>query len=204
MEITAHDEDKRTHIFTLNTKIIEQANILRRAMFHVETWAIDYVTFYINKTEFKDEVIASILGLLPVDNDTLVKEYEIDDNERILEHVFPIHVVAGDEQRLITTKDIEGLPFVKEFPILLLNTNQELHCTVILKKGNGNLHDKWKPAACIRVYQENEDEDTQLLFISKDMMDPETIVERAIVKIPAAEKEKPLDIFSKPVVIPFQ
>ena len=75
MEITAHDEDKRTHIFTLNTKIIEQANILRRAMFHVETWAIDYVTFYINKTEFKDEVIASILGLLPVDNDTLVKEY---------------------------------------------------------------------------------------------------------------------------------
>jgi DNA-directed RNA polymerase alpha subunit len=193
-------KNENTYEFVLETKNIELGNILRRAMFHVETWAIEYVIFYNNETERKDEIISLLLGLLPVDNETFIEENDIDENETVLEKMFTINVSAGNHQREITSRDIVGLPFVREHPILVLNKHQSLHCSVVLKKGTGTIHSKWNPACCIRIDQEENEGLVKIIFKTKDMLNPRSIVEKAIQKIPVASAEPPIDIFSKPVI----
>lgn len=202
MHLSIYEETKNenTHEFVLETRELERGNMLRRAIFHVETWAIEYVIFYTNETERKDEIIALLLGLLPVDNETFIRENDIDENEIVLEKMFTINVSAGNHQREITSSDIIGLPFVREHPILVLNKHQSLHCAVVLKKGTGNIHAKWNPVCCIRIDEQENSGFVKIIFKTKDMLHPRSIVEKAIQKIPIASIEPPMDIFSKPVI----
>lgn len=174
---------------------IVQANMLRRAIFHIPTWGVGYVTFYKNSTSRNDEVLALLLGLLPIDNTNL----ELHDDTA--EYRYTIRETGP---KVVTSDDIDGLPFVHTHPFVTLLEKQEIHCDLILVKDSGKTHAKWLPTACLRVDQDADTGQCKLLFKTKKMLSSLEIINSAYAHMNDAENAKPFDIFSKPLVHPFE
>jgi DNA-directed RNA polymerase alpha subunit len=132
--------------FTLVTEKLSEANKLRRILLQeIETFAIEYVTFFENSSSRYDEVISLRLAQCVIDHE------KIDLNAESIQGDLEVTGPA-----LVTTSDIKVIPFTFETPIVQLANEQKLHCKVVAKKGTGKIHVKWRPVANIS-FKEHQD-----------------------------------------------
>lgn len=148
------------------------ANALRRTMIsHVETWAIEYVSFKNNTTVLTDEFISHRLALIPLKGDS---------NSTKLNFTFdktadnPVEEwYSGDMQ----TEDLE-IP-IKNIPIVKVNKGQTLQFTAVAKRGSGSIHSKWSPVSTCTFRKIDEG----YLFTIETVysMDPIDVLKNAII-----------------------
>lgn len=175
--------------FHYNSDDIIRLNLLRRAlMSEVETYTIDIVVFHINTSIRHDEVIALRLGQLPIDNEA----YTGGDNFKVR-----VELESDENNYVFTTDDIPSIPFKYSTPILELRKGQKLVCDLIIKKGIGKTHVKWRPIANFSI--KNADKYGYNIEITHlDMFNPENLLKMGFDKIDQASKYKPLTIFTQP------
>jgi DNA-directed RNA polymerase II subunit RPB3 len=177
---------------TLLTDEITFVNLLRRAiMSEIDTYAIDIVIFNVNTSARHDEVLALRLGLLVIDHNRFVAPG--DDEEPFKTSI----KVTGP--KLFSTNDIPDLPFKYETPIIPLRENESIECEVIVKKGQGKVHAKWKPVSVVSI-KELDQGKHKLTFKGIGMMSGEEIVRKGIEKIRAAAEREPATPFTRQVV----
>lgn len=183
-----HTVDNITTAIFLN-KDIAAVNLFRRAVLsEIDTYCIDIVTFHVNTSPRHDETLALRLGQLIIDNNKFVPPEKGDFKFRI--------DFSGPGE--LTTDNIHDLPFRDKTPIVRLRENQRIICDCIVKKGNGNLHIKWRPIS-IFTFIEVEN-GFQIKFKSIGMLNPETIIAKGIDKITAAASRPPQTIFSNQLI----
>lgn len=170
------------------TKDITEANLLRRSILsEIETYAIDIVIFYINTSSRHDEIIALRLGQLVIDHE----KYEHNET--------PIRInVKGPKE--FSTKDIK-LPFKYETPIMVLREGETIICDVIVKKGQGKQHVKWRPVSTVSIKE--VDEGFKFTIKGIGMMSGDKILLKGLEKIKEASKSPAINLFSKPMVPPY-
>lgn len=161
---------------------IERANLIRRAiMLEVETYAIQYVLFHINESPRIDEIIALRLGQSVINNDSYNYEegrkYRLD--------------VTGP--KVVTCSDIQGIEFSGVTPITELKGGQRLLLDVIVEKGKGSMHAKFRPVA--QIFVEEDGGKVFINFKGIGMMKPEEILELGIRNIDKAAERKPKGMF---------
>lgn len=168
---------------------VSEVNMLRRAILsEIDTYAIDIVSFQTNTSSRHDEVIALRLGQLVIDHTRFVPPEEGD---------FKTHIdVQGPIE--FTTEHIPGLPFKFVTPIAVLKPGQRITCDVIVKKGQGKTHVKWRPVSKVTMV---EVENGYKLTIKEiGMLPGDEIFRRGLEKIGVAAKRPPITIFSHPLV----
>lgn len=171
------------------TTDIAEANLLKRAILsEIETYAIDIVTFQINTSPRHDEIIALRLGQLVIDNSQFVPPEEGN---------FQTHIdVQGPIN--FTTDDIPGLPFKYKTPIATLKAGQRIVCDVIVKKGQGKQHVKWRPVS--KVILTEVDNGYKLTIKDIGMLSGQEIFERGFAKMRDAANRAPITLFSHTLV----
>lgn len=167
------------------TTDIAEANLLKRAILsEIETYAIDIVTFQINTSPRHDEIIALRLGQLVIDNSQFVPPEEGN---------FQTHIdVQGPLN--FTTDDIPGLPFKYKTPIATLKPGQRIVCDVIVRKGQGKQHVKWRPVS--KVILTEVDNGYKLTIKEIGMLSGQEIFERGLAKMRDAANRAPITLFS--------
>jgi DNA-directed RNA polymerase subunit D len=172
-----------------HTEDVAEANMLRRSILsEIETYAIDIVTFHINGSSRHDEIIAVRLGQLVIDNNKFEPPEDGDLKIRI--------DVRGPID--FTTEHIPELPFKYVTPIAILKAGQRIMCDIIVKKGKGNIHVKWRPVS--KVTMVKLDNGYKISFKEIGMLDGESIFARAYENLRNAALRPPITIFSKPLV----
>lgn len=175
-----------------NSSNIAEVNMLRRSIYaSVESYAIDYVVFDTNVSARHDEIIALRLGQCVIDNDKFVPPTDGTD--------FKAHIdVSGPGW--FTTDDIKDITFAYETPITLLKEGQKIKCDVIVRKGTGENHVKWRPVSTF-AFTEYQGE-FKITMKGLGMMSPETILERGLEKMEQTAKLPVYTLFSQaqPVV----
>lgn len=171
------------------THDIALANLLRRAILsEIETYTIDVVVFQTNTSIRHDETIALRLGQLVIDHSQFTPPINED---------FRAHIdVQGPKE--FTTDDIPNLPFKYVTPIIPLKAGHQIICDVIVKRGQGKQHVKWRPVSKV-IIKEVED-GIRLTIKNIGMLTGEEILEKGYEKIAAAAQRRPITLFSHPLV----
>lgn len=169
-------------------------NLFRRAiMDEVETFAIEYVVFNLNTSSLLPEIIALDMGLMPV----------VQEDQSNLDDLRVNFSFKGPG--VFTTADIEKnnsiLKFAQKTKIVELLENQSLDCDIILKKGNGKKHAKWRPVS--NIGSALVDENYVFKFKNVGMMSTEKILTEGYKKIKDAANANPQTIFFKHLVPSF-
>lgn len=176
-----------------HTREITEANMLRRAMLsEIETWAIHTVIFNVNTTPRHDEIIAQRLGLLVINHAAFTPPASGEFRARI-----DVTAPPGGLFEL-TTRHIPDLPFTYETHVVTMKPGQRLVCEVIVKQGVAKDHPKWSPVSTVTI---NEDPDGFLIrFKSVGALTPEQILAAGLRKMTDAARQRPITIFSRPLV----
>lgn len=170
---------------------VAQVNIFRRALLgHIETYAIEYVTFYVNSSVECDETIAFYLGQIVIDN---LLYQNGDGYSFMIEWQGP-----ATGLREITTDDIPELPFRYQTPIMKLRPGDYVRAEVVVKKGRGIDHCKWRPVAHPAIQE--EETGYRIVFKEIGMLDGPTIVERGLAKMKEAAAQPAQNIFTRQVL----
>jgi DNA-directed RNA polymerase alpha subunit len=150
----------------MRTKNPALVNMLRRSIYNVvPTYAIDIVSFDINSSARTSEVIALRLGQCVIDQDKLIiPSFNADIKVDI--------DVSGP--KWFTTSDIPTLPFSFETPITNLTAGQRIKCSVIVRKGTGEIHVKWRPIATFAI--DDHPDGFKITMRGIGMMDPKKIL----------------------------
>lgn len=168
----------------LDTEDIALANLFRRAILsEIETYQIDIAIFYENTSFVHDETIALMLGLVVIDNDEYIPPSEGDFKTRI--------DCQGPKE--FTTKDIPDIPFKHVTPILYLDEGQRITCDVVVKKGTGAIHVKWRPVS--KVILNKVEGGYKFTIKNIGMMNSEKIFQEGHRKIETATKRQSTNMF---------
>jgi DNA-directed RNA polymerase alpha subunit len=168
---------------------ISLANMYRRAILsEIDTYAIDIVIFNINTSPRHDEVIALRLGQLPIDHSRFVPPEEGNFKTTI----------SFEGPGEFTTEHIPNLPFKRVTPIAELRAGQKIECDVIVKRGQGKQHVKWRPVSKV-IIQEAGSYFT-ITIKDTDMLSGPEILRMGYEKIATATRRDPLTIFFRPVI----
>lgn len=97
----------------------------------IYSYMIDQVTFFTNTSQHTEEDLAKRFGLL------IPHQQE---SKGVLKIKGP---------KMVMCHDIEGITFVYNMPLVYLKEKEELYCHLLLKKGCGDMHQKWNPVAGI-------------------------------------------------------
>jgi DNA-directed RNA polymerase alpha subunit len=181
-------KDKMTTALFLSNDIAE-INMFRRAILsEIDTYAIDIVVFQTNSSPRHDETIALRLGQLAIDHSRFIPPEEGN---------FKTHIdFQGPGQ--FNTNHIPGLPFKYVTPIAELRGNQRITCDVIVKKGQGKQHVKWRPVSTCEI--EHREEGTLITIFDIGMLSGPEILEQGFIKIRDAARRIPITLFSHPLV----
>jgi hypothetical protein len=148
MDIPIVDSKKITNIeinnidvsFIYNTNNCKDAALLRKKiMTQIQCYTIDQVTYQAIPNLFTPEKLALRFGLLIPIFDENVNGY-ID--------------IKGP--KLVTCEDVTGIKFVHNMPIIYLDEDDTLKCTLTMKKDCGATHAKWNPVSNIRFQQHDK------------------------------------------------
>lgn len=174
---------------TFLTKDISEANVLRRAILsEIETYAIDVVIFYVNFSPRHDEIIALRLGQLVIDHERFTPPENGEFRTRI-DFTGP---------GVLTSDNIPGLPFKFTTPIITLKTGHRIMCDVIVKKGQGKEHVKWRPVSTVVITE--VDDGYQFTIKEIGMLTAEQIFTKGIEKMSDAAHRAPITRFFHPLV----
>ena len=105
----------------------------------------------------------------------------------------------------VTTDEIPGLPFSDRTSIVILKEGQRLHCKLIVKRGTGKIHVKWRPVSAIQVSQNGNN--YQMSFKNIGMLPTATILEQGVAHLVDAATVIPQNLFTRPLIpqnIPIQ
>lgn len=174
---------------TFVTDDVSEANMLRRAILsEIETYAIDIVVFYVNTSPRHDEIIALRLGQLVIDHERFTPPAEGDFRTRI----------DFSGPGVLTSDNISELPFKFTTPIVTLRAGQRILCDVIVKKGQGRDHVKWRPVSTVAITEV----ENGYKFTMKEigMLTPEQIFTNGFAKMRDAAHRVPITLFSHPLV----
>lgn len=167
-----------------------EANMLRRSiMYEIPTYAIDIVVFFVNTSARHDEIIALRLGQLVIDNNKFKPTGDLK---------FKIDVTGPTT---FDTTHIPDIPFTYITPIMELKANQRIICDVIVKKGTGYEHVKWRPVATIAYNSIIVDNNPAFQFRIKGigMLSANTIFEKGLAAIQIANKREGTNLYFQPV-----
>jgi len=171
------------------TKDIAEVNMLKRAiMSEIDTYAIDIVIFQTNTSPRHDEILALRLGQLVIDHTRFLPP-QIGD--------FRTHIDFKGPGEL-TTDNIPGLPFKYKTPVVLLKDGQHVICDVIVKKGQGKQHVKWRPVSRVSIL--DVEDGHKITFNDIGMLTPIQIIQNGYAKIRDAAHRVPITLFSHPLV----
>lgn len=177
-------EDNGSNIsFALKDSSAAYANALRRiATNHIQSFAIDRVTFYENSSPMFDEYIAHRIGLIPIH--TPSDGYsETDEILFTLEATGPKTVYS----RELETSDKEVKVENGNIPVIKLGNGQRIRidCKAVL--GTGFRHGKFQPG--IVTYDSADDKNFNFYVESFGQMPPKEIINKAFAKIKEEIKE---------------
>ena len=182
-KIVSIETSGETTTVLIDTNKPSVVNLLRRAILsEIETYAIDVVIFDVNTSPRYDEIIALRLGQLVIDHTLFQPTGE--------EFRTNINFSGPGE---FTSDDIPGIPFTYRTPIATLLAGQTIKCEVIVKKGIGRTHVKWRPVSTVSIKEQAAG--YRLTFKSIGMMPGEQIIREAIPKIEEAANRKPINLF---------
>lgn len=171
------------------SKDIAEVNLLRRAILsEIETYAIDIVVFQTNTSPRHDEIIALRLGQIVIDHSRFVPPTEGN---------FRTHIDfqgPGD----FTTNHIPELPFKYVTPIATLKAGQRITCDVIVKRGQGKQHAKWRPVSTVTIAE--VENGYKLTIKDIGMLSGPEIFEQGLAKMKDAAQRPPITLFSQPLV----
>lgn len=168
---------------------VSEANLLKRSILsEIETYAIDIVTFQTNTSPRHDEIIALRLGQLVIDHSQFVAPEEGN---------FRTHIEV-EGPGIFTTDDIPGLPFKYKTPIATLRSGQSIICDVIVRKGQGKQHVKWRPVSKVTLTE--VDGGYKVTIKDIGMLSGPEIFEKGLAKMREAANRTPITLFSHPLV----
>lgn len=171
------------------TTDVSEANLLKRAILsEIETYAIDIVTFQTNTSPRHDEIIALRLGQLVIDYSQFAPPEEGN---------FKTHI-DFQGPGVFTTDNIPGLPFKYRTPIATLKAGQRIVCDVVVRKGQGKQHVKWRPVS--KVILTEVDNGYKITIKEIGMLSGPEIFERGFDKMRNAANRTPITLFSHPLV----
>lgn len=123
------DNDKVSFIFKGSCQ--EAAKLRKKIMNDIKCKSIDEVKFCKNTSVLNNETIAQRLGLLVV----------VKGNEGIINIKGP---------KMVKAKHVQNLTLLyPETPIVYLDKDEELKCSLVIKEGTGKKHAKWNPVYSI-------------------------------------------------------
>jgi DNA-directed RNA polymerase alpha subunit len=174
----------------LQTTDVKYANIFMITILsEIPTYAIEYVTFYVNDSPLYDELLAHRLGMLVIDNE----KYEHGDK-------FKFHVDytnTSSNNSTFTSDDIKDLIFNMKTPIIELRPNDRIKFDVEVRLGISRDHVKWRPVGPCYI-KENKSENTiSVIYRNIGMLSDETIVNQAFKYMTITATRPPLNIFYK-------
>lgn len=176
---------------TFLSKDDAEVNLLRIAMqSEIETYSIDIVVFHVNTSARTDEILALRLGQCVIDNEKLIPLLKegVDYKSRI-------DVVGPGD---FNTDDIPTIPFAYKTPIAYLKPNQRILCDVIVRKGQGKQHVKWRPISTFGIKDKTDGYELTIKMIG--MLSAEHILERAVAKMIDAALKPHQNLFYKCLV----
>ncbi|MDE1868519.1 MAG: DNA-directed RNA polymerase subunit D [Candidatus Micrarchaeota archaeon] len=176
MKIEVLEDNARALSFTLKDASNAYANAIRRiSMNHVQSFAIESVTFYENSSAMFDEYISHRIGLIPI----LTPDGYTEEDEILftLDATGPKTVYS----RELETKD-KGVKVANEnIPIIKLGAEQRLRidCKAVL--GEGAKHAKFQPG--LVSYDQTNDNAFNFSVESFGQMPPKEIINKALTRI---------------------
>lgn len=125
--------------FIYKTDSCKEAALLRKKiMSQMQCYTIHQVTYQAIPDRFTPEKLALRFGLL------IPKQ----ENE--------IGYIDVKGPKLVTCEDVTGISFVHNMPIIYLDEDDHLKCTLHLKRDCGATHAKWNPVSNIRFQEHDE------------------------------------------------
>jgi DNA-directed RNA polymerase subunit D len=115
---------------------ISLANAIRRSVNKIPILAIDEVDIYKNDSALYDEIIAQRLGLIPLKNQKVKKDLEIE---------MKLKVKGKKNGTKIMSKELGELSVYEDMPIVLLGEGQEIELVAKARTGTGDKHSKFSP-----------------------------------------------------------
>lgn len=183
MKIEILEENGNSVSFALKGSSAAYANALRRvATNHIQSFAIDKVTFYENTSPMFDEYIAHRLGLIPIH--TPNEGYsETDEILFTLDATGPKTVYSRD----LETSDKEVRVENGNLPVIKLGNGQRIRVDCKAVMGTGFRHAKFQPG--IVTYDQTGDDAFNFYVESFGQMPPKEIINKALAKIKEEVKE---------------
>lgn len=168
---------------------VAEVNLLKRAILNeIETYAIDIVSFDINTLARHDEILALRFGQLVIDNSQFVPPENEDFRSQI--------DFSGPGE--FNTDHIPGIPFAYKTPIAILKKDQRIKCEVIVKKGQGATHVKWRPISTFTFSPITEG--YKITISGVGMLTGDEIIKRGYDKIRDAARREPITLFWRPLI----
>ena len=143
IKITNFDKEKQKLSFVTDIDV-SLANAIRRSALEIPIMAIDEVEIIKNDSALYDEILANRLGLIPIKTEKSSKEIKFK-----LKETGP---------KLVYSKDIKpSIGTEPNFPIVLLDNDQEIELVCEARLGKGIDHVKYSPG--LIFYRHNLDSD---------------------------------------------
>lgn len=175
---------------TFLTNDVSEANMLRRALLtEIETFAIDIVIYHVNTSARRDEALALRFGQLVIDNEKFVPD-EKGEFKTTLDFTGP---------GTLTSDHIPGLPFANKTPLAELKAGQRVWCDLIVKKGKGDTHVKWRPLALCSPPLEVPG-GYKITFKEIGMLPGHEIFRRGFDKMKQAAQRPAINLFFQPLI----
>ena len=129
--------NKKENSITFTLKIDESlANALRRYINQIPTYAIENVEISKNDSPLYDETLAHRLGLIPLKNDSNLKEKK---DAKI--------ALNMKKEGFVYSADLKGdlKPAYDNIPLTILKKDQEIDLVCFINQGKGEEHSKFSP-----------------------------------------------------------
>lgn len=187
--ITDIETNRNITTAIFHTNDVTEVNMLRRAILsEIETYSIDIVVFQINTSIRHDEIIALRLAQLVIDHSKFVPPEEGD---------YKTHIdFQGPGE--FNSNHIPGLHFKYVTPIAILRAGQRIKCDVIVKRGTGRQHVKWRPVS--KFSFDETDNGYKIMITDIGMLTGPEIIQRGFANMATAASRPPITLFSYPLV----